>query len=297
MTQKRIAVPVRAIGATAVLIPVVALVLIGSHHAAEAKRGEAGGSTTSGFPEVVVSYGMGNEVVARRDFGRSGGRAGSQWSCFYFPIVPGGDGLPMADQSRGSVTPGVGELIVLVCYDGGAKVAEYVFRFDPGAPLGPVVQGFDAAVVARNMIPLPDPVVGVSPPRSAAQLVGVASWLWVADDWRPREAAATAGSVTAVITATPVEVWWDPGDGSPGFSCRGPGTVWDDRDRGRRSSCTHTYQVRSTVHDPSGSFGLRATVTYEVSWRASNGQGGVLDPLTRTTVVPVVVHEAQAVIR
>lgn len=257
----------------------------------------AGGSTGSGLPRIAVSHGSGGTVIAQRSFG-SGSSGGTTWDCFYFGFggVDGSGVTLKVDLDAGPITPKPNDLIDLRCKEGGALVYEQAFTFDPAAPFGALTAGFDAAALAENSIPLPLPDIHTSPPRDTAQLVGFATWLWIDDPWRPLEASATLGGVTATVRATPSKIEWDPGDGSGGFTCNGPGLAWDPHHAGRTSDCSHTYVDRSTVDDPTGTFALTATVTYAVDWTATNGQQGTLDPLTRTATVPVTVQEAQAVI-
>jgi len=113
----------------------------------------------------------------------------------------------------------------------------------------------------------------------------------------PYSASATLAGVTATVTATPVSVRFWPGDGAV-VECADGGVVYDpSRPPGAQSSsCAHVYEHRSTVADPAGTYTVTATVTYEVSWSAPNGQGGQLGPLERTGSIPVRVLEAQPVI-
>jgi hypothetical protein len=101
---------------------------------------------------------------------------------------------------------------------------------------------------------------------------------------------------SATVVATPTKVLWDPGDGSPAVECDGPGRPWEPADGSATPDCGHTYTVRSTIDDPQGTYRLRATITYAVSWTATNGDGGDLDPISATTTVPLTVHEIQAMI-
>ncbi|MDZ7733736.1 MAG: hypothetical protein U5R31_12270 [Acidimicrobiia bacterium] len=61
------------------------------------------------------------------------------------------------------------------------------------------------------------------------------------------------------------------------------------------SDCTHTYQ-RSSRHEPDGTYAAEATVTYEITWSATTGEGGDLGTLARSTTIPVTVQEAQALV-
>ena len=261
-----------------------------------------GASTAGGLPQVAVSYGATGNVVAQRSFGSgggSGGGSGSTWLCYYYGFkgVEGSVFNVEIDVASGPVTPEPANLVDLQCRDKGVLVYEEAFTFNPAAPFGAIAAGFDAAALARNTLPLPDPKLYTSPPSDKAQLVGVATWLWVDDPWVTLEASATLGGVTATVRATPSMIEWDPGDGTGVFACDGPGAVWDNDHPSRTSHCTHTYLNRSTVAGPTATFALTATVTYTIVWTATNGQNGTLDALTRSAAIPLLVHEAQALIR
>jgi hypothetical protein len=168
--------------------------------------------------------------------------------------------------------------------------------WDPAEPLGPVVADVRAAEAALEALPIADPTIRTSP--AADQLVGVEAWLWLDDPWTAQTATAAISSASATVNAEPVEVVWDPGDGSEPVVCDGPGTPFGGA---AASDCTHVWQRRSTVtstggDDPDGTFTLTATVTYEVTYTTTTGETGTLDPVTRTASIPVRVQELQAVI-
>jgi spore coat protein U-like protein len=104
------------------------------------------------------------------------------------------------------------------------------------------------------------------------------------------------GAVTSTVRARPVSATWDLGDGTT-ITC-GPGTAYDPSlSPGAQSSdCTHVF-TRDSRRTADGAYQVRVTVTYAVSWDASTGAGGRLAELSRTTTVPVVVQEAQALVR
>ena len=75
--------------------------------------------------------------------------------------------------------------------------------------------------------------------------------------------------------------------------------VVDDPSRpasGQSSDCTHTFS-QSSRRAASGTYTVTATVTYDVRWEATTGVGAPLEPITRTTSLPIRVEEAQAVIQ
>lgn len=254
-----------------------------------------GGQIVDGSPEAVVVVGRSGEVGSWTGSPRGGAR----WTCGYYdfdadPNGYGNDGTVRYDD--GPVDPEPGELYVLVCRDqSGRTVKSLLQRFDPADPLGGIAATERALDEARKRLDLPLPSPGLNPP--GAQLVGVATWLWVDGPWAPASATAQVAGVSATVTATPVSVVWSPGDGTT-VTCDGPGTPYDPNrpPADQRSSCTHAYG-RSSAALPGGAYALTATVTYEVTWSSSTGAGGALGTLTRTTTVAVVVEEAQALIR
>ncbi len=84
--------------------------------------------------------------------------------------------------------------------------------------------------------------------------MGVATWLWVDGPWEPSSATAEVAGVSATVTARPVRVVWDTGDGA-GVTCDGPGTPYDPAhpSAGRDSACTHVYGRSSATCTPMSS--------------------------------------------
>jgi hypothetical protein len=107
--------------------------------------------------------------------------------------------------------------------------------------------------------------------------------------------------VWAVVTATPVVLRFDPGDGSPVVVCRGAGTRFDPARYGLHAAsptCDHVY-ARSSFGAP----GELVTATYEISWRVSwtgwtgtGPAGGSLPGLVSRASARFAVAEAQALI-
>jgi hypothetical protein len=252
--------------------------------------------TENGTP-VVQLVDVGDRVIATYGKRRGTGSGGPVWTCRYYPATGSAGPLPGVDRKNPLPILEAGMHAWLICDDeaGLQRYAELVF-YDPQNPLAGIAAGERATDEALARLPLPAPVINTSPPRGRAQLVGVPTWLWVDDPWTPRSASATLGGVTATVTATPVRVEWRAGDGTAPFACDGPGVPFDADHPDRTPTCAHTYTDRSTTSNDAGSFDLTATVTYDIAWAATNGDVGALEPLTRTATVPLVVHEAQAVL-
>ncbi|MBI2705927.1 MAG: hypothetical protein HYX32_11660 [Actinobacteria bacterium] len=198
-----------------------------------------------------------------------------------------------------AANPTVGNTYRLRCIDPvtGALVVDEDVVYTAGLPpIPPAVLAQTARQRAEAQLDPPEPALGVNPP-AGRQLVGVPTWLWIEDPWQPVSATATVGGVSSTVTASPRDVRWDLGDGTT-VVCDGPGAAYDlGRRPGEQSSdCTHTYIDRSTVNDPDGTYTVTATVTFDVSWTATTGQGGDLGTITRSSATALTVREAQALI-
>jgi hypothetical protein len=248
-----------------------------------------GGEVNNGVPEAVVVSGGDGQIIAKKKTGGSGGT----WRCRYFANVAG-EGAPSLGEP---ITPEVGQFVALICFDAtGLLVHTEALYFDPANPLGNLAAGYRAAEAAREQVHPIEPDIHLSPPAAAFQLVGVPSWFWIGEAWVPASASATIGAVTSTVTATPTAVDWQTGDCTT-LSCDRPGTPFDPRRPvvSQHSDCTHIY-TRSSRHQPGGVYQVTATIHYVVTWEASTGEGGALEPITREASLAVRVQEAQALI-
>lgn len=151
---------------------------------------------------------------------------------------------------------------------------------------GEVVPG-ELAQRAVESVSIGAPVMGTSP-ASGRLVVQVPTWLWVDDGWwEPYEATATAGRVSATVTATPVRAVWTTGDGAT-VVCDG-GVAWQPGLGEGASSCTHTYTRASAGYE------LGVTVELEVGWSSNVGESGTLAAISRSGSQVVQVGEIQAI--
>jgi hypothetical protein len=254
---------------------------IGGDHKPDPGAGESGGS-----PVAIVVEGPTGPIhtISHPGPGRLG-----RWICHYF--AGGGSGVGSTADGVAPITPEAGQLVLLQCVDeSGAIVFQRVFTFDPADPLPGLDDPAQAAAQALSALALPAPAISASPPLGSPQLVGVPTWLWVSD-WATRHATASLDGVTATVTATPVRTTWSASPSGAQVTCDGAGTPYDPARASddQTSSCTMLFET-------AGAEQLSATVTYAITWSASTGDGGQLDPLTRTTIQAVVVDQAQALI-
>jgi hypothetical protein len=154
----------------------------------------------------------------------------------------------------------------------------------------------------RRRLPAPR---GQFSPDVAAGAVGAVVNLpvWFAvpgGQWAAVTATAAALGAAVTLTATPTTLRFTPGDGGRAVSCAGPGPVYTPGSAvpaGGPPACSYTYRDASTVAANGRSWPASLTVAWDVTWRASNGESGVLDPLTTSSPVEVVVREIQALER
>ncbi len=170
----------------------------------------------------------------------------------------------------------------------GDVVSSRYFIYQPGAPaMSPLALARSAVSSLTLAFPSPQTNPGID----QRQLPGIDTWMWIdAADWQPVSASASIPGMSATVTATPTQVTWDMGDGSAPVVCDGPGTPYDPErpPADQTSDCTYRYQRR-------GSYPASATVRWEITWSASDGDGGSLAPVDRTTTFTMTVAERQAV--
>ena len=175
-------------------------------------------------------------------------------------------------------------------------------RICPGASFGVDFEWVDTTdglrdlvLEARERLVLPYPAPEFAPPGSTVRtLVGVDTWFWIPErQWRELRESATAGTLTVSVIATPVRTSFDPGNGESPVVCLGPGVAWE---QGAESACSYTYQWVSALH-PDGMWPATVAVTWEVTWSATNGQGGVLEAFDLVADAPMNVEQAEVVVR
>jgi hypothetical protein len=165
---------------------------------------------------------------------------------------------------------------------------------EQGFPEGGTVDPAALALQAQRSVSIAAPGLAASPAIDRGFYVRVPTWLWVDGSWwQTYSATATAGRVTATVTARPVNTSWTMGDGAS-MDCEGGGTPWRPGLSESASTCSHTYTSASDG-EPDQTFSLGATVTLEVAWTSNTGQSGTLPNITRTATQPVRVSEIQAI--
>jgi hypothetical protein len=154
------------------------------------------------------------------------------------------------------------------------------------APTTPPASPVVLAQAARADLPIDMPQPHTSPTETGFQLVAIPTWFWFEPaDWHAVSATASAGGVTATVTARPVSATWDAGDGTDPITCHGPGSRYTPD---LAPTCAHTYTDDGvdTVH---------VTVTWAATWTSNTGARGSQADITLATTLPLTIKSAQAV--
>lgn len=173
-----------------------------------------------------------------------------------------------------------------------------------GEPIPTYGQGEELIVIdprvlaerAAAALDLPEPAIHMSP--DGDQVVKLASWLWIpAAQWETRQVSASAGPVTATVTATPTRLTWDMGNGDQ-VSCDGPGTAYGARQAVHDTSgCRYTYR-HSSAGQPGEAYDVTATIEWELTWTAAGAAGGGdLGAVAMSATESVRVTEIQALVQ
>jgi hypothetical protein len=113
--------------------------------------------------------------------------------------------------------------------------------------------------------------------------------------WRTLSATASAGGVSATVTAKPVSLSYDPGDGSPSVSCPGPGRAWAASDGYNPPSAGACgYQYRHVSHGP---ITATQTLTWKITWIGTANSAGELPEMATSTSGQLNVLQIQVVNR
>lgn len=209
--------------------------------------------------------------------------------CHYYDD---GTGDPVNPWNLPPELNGMHVMILRDCVD--AVSGEYVSIEDIiiVPPLVPQADAGELASMARSRLPLPLPAARMSP--NGDQTVNLESWLWV-DNWETQTRSATAGGVTSVVVATPVEQRWTFGSPSEKEVCADAGTPYDLSRQASEQSTTCSYTFRhSSSGQPGDAFRVTVTLVWHVTWTSNIGVGGDLGFVSRTSIIPKRVAEHQA---
>lgn len=122
-------------------------------------------------------------------------------------------------------------------------------------------------------------------------------WLYFWTDagtWKSLSATARAGGNWATVTAKPVSLSYNPGDGSSLVLCSGPGRGWTDADgNAAPSGGACGFQYKRVTSQPVTS---TQTITWQLSWVGSGGTGGTFPDRSTLTSGQLQVMQIQTVV-
>lgn len=121
------------------------------------------------------------------------------------------------------------------------------------------------------------------------------TWYWTdASTWKPLSATASAAGLSATVTATPVELDFDPGDGSPAVSCGGPGVAWSASAGFAAPSSVGGcgYQYRKVTSAP---IATTQTIVWAITWQGTGTTGGAIPSLSTSTSGQIQVLQIETV--
>lgn len=173
------------------------------------------------------------------------------------------------------------------CPDQPRDIVEVPVGNGSGAPSAVAVR---ERAIERLVLPTPRVELNPSDP-----VVHVETWLRVDFAWETVAETASAGGVTATVTARPHNVVWDMGNGDQ-VICGGPGTRYDPSrpEAEQHTDCSYTYQ-HTSAGQPDDAFVVTATVTWELTWAVTGAPGGGSLPVATSSGSTVVqVSEMQA---
>lgn len=246
-----------------------------------------GGTISDGTPTAVV-----RQSASSGGGGTSTGGTKPRLRCGYRQMRLGvrEPGTKSIKAPGFTIAPKQNAIYFLDCTDSSGAIAQSsVVIYNPGNPQASAVTSQQVAQMASEQLNLDLPDIGLSPPVGSDQIVGIPTWYWVNNLWSSSSASASLSGVTATVTATPVNVVFDTGDGTT-LTCLSP--VIYDKTRSvdqQQTNCSHTY-IRP------GNYTITATISWDVNWSASTGEGASLGSTTRTAEISVHVVEVQAVI-
>jgi len=165
----------------------------------------------------------------------------------------------------------------------------------------------DASTVARRLVDS----IGLRPPEvgvgawvepgfevwGRSWWVGAPLWLWIDNStdpatWGGHTLSANQSGVSVTATINPTVVTFTTGDGGT-ITCTSPGTprVYDPAallSQHSPSGCEYIYGHTNRLGDPGSRFTVTATVTWSVTYQASDGQHGGFTVQTHSTDNPTI---------
>jgi hypothetical protein len=265
----------------------------------------------AGSPDIDVDHGNGHPGNGGGNGGGGGGGGNHGPVCVWQTATSqqveatvrnaGVSGQIVREQAA---DPGIEVLVCDGVYDG------RTWRTKP-RPMTP--QQLAALAYVHLQRNLPAPAVHTTPEDGVASIAKIPVFVWTdADQWHPlsfTETDPNGSGLAVTATATPSTMSYTPGDGSPAQRCTGPGAPFDPTHDGdpfaqatQPDRCAHAYTLVTRNVDHTGVPGrpdgwpAQVAVTWTVSWRATDGATGTLNPVIKSTGFERPVTEVQSLL-
>jgi hypothetical protein len=165
----------------------------------------------------------------------------------------------------------------------------------------PVVTPAGLAEQAYKTIRFPEPSGDRSPSQNQLYrgypftYTGLWTYWWTsAGTWKPLSATASAAGFTATVTARPVALVYDPGDGAAAVTCSGPGRPWEQSDGNNPpSDGACGYQYHQVTSSPITS---TQSIIWKITWTGTGGSAGEIPQLATSTSGQLNVMQIQTVV-
>jgi hypothetical protein len=165
----------------------------------------------------------------------------------------------------------------------------------------PVVTPAGLAEQAVKTITFPHPSGDRSPSQTLLYrgypftYVGLWTFWWTSPaTWKMLTATASAAGFTATVTARPVQLIYDPGDGSSAVSCAGPGRPWTEADGdGPPTGGACAYQYTKVTGSP---ITPTQSIVWKITWTGTGGSAGEIPQLVTSTSGQLNVMQIQTVV-
>ena len=160
------------------------------------------------------------------------------------------------------------------------------------------------ATIARGRLvgQLPQPSVVSSPPVGTASIMGVPAFVEVTNWTGVVSESECAGGLCVTVSATP-RLSFDPGEpDSSVVSCAGSGSRYDSNgdtavvQASMPGVCAYSYRSRTGVSGRPDEWPGSVSVRWTITWVASDGTSGTVQPVTRASALPRAVEEVQTVV-
>lgn len=182
------------------------------------------------------------------------------------------------------------------------KCGQHAYWVDKGKTPEDVPLAVSPKVLAEyayERLPIPRTEISTNPEDK--QTVNLDTWVW-ADKKKFRSVSVTASldnpHISATTTAEPVSLTLDPGtEDAKTYPASGKCKLGEPYSAGKKDEtppCGVRY-LRASAKN--GSYPLKATLTWEISWKGSDGSGAGLPAGEFSTTHDVTVKEIQSIVR